>query len=248
MGLIKPYKRTARTFTEEKIKKGGLYRYIHHKEYADSPEHFIRAFLIIQKDFINILDYIEPADQNLETYSFRLHELLTRICIEIESNCVAILKENGYTNSKDWGMNDYKKINNSHHLSSFDVKLSVWSGEKNVRTPFKNWNFDKSLEWWRNYTTTKHNRHQEFEKATFGNLIDAMCGLVVILSSQFQDRDFALHDYICMGNSHGGWEVAIGNYFLVKYPDDWTDEEKYDFSWSELQKEPNPIDEYNYND
>ena len=67
-------------------------------------------------------------------------------------------------------------------------------------------------------------------------------------TSQFQDRDFALHDYICMENSHDGWEVAIGNYFLVKYPGDWTDEEKYDFSWIELQKESNPINEYNYND
>jgi hypothetical protein len=38
---------------------------------------------------IEAVDYVEPADQNLNTYSFRIHELLMRACIEVEANCKA---------------------------------------------------------------------------------------------------------------------------------------------------------------
>ena len=158
MSILRPFKRTARPFTKDKKEQGGLWRYILHGDFADSPEHYIRAYLIIQKDFLNLLDYIEPSDTNLETYSFRIHELLLRICIEIEANCVAILSENGYIKSGNWTMADYKKINKSHKLSLFEVKLPVWKGVDNIRRPFENWNDNKSLDWWEGYNKSKHDR------------------------------------------------------------------------------------------
>lgn len=102
MSQKKPYKRIARPFTDERIREGGLWEYFYHPEFAESPEHYVRAFLIILKDFQNLLDYIEPADKNLSTYSFRIHELLLRVCIEIEANCVAVLAENGYAKAGNW--------------------------------------------------------------------------------------------------------------------------------------------------
>jgi hypothetical protein len=248
MSLSKPYKRTIRQFTDEAIRQGGLWYYIVHKDFADSPEHYVRAYLIIQKDFLNLLDYIEPADTNLKTYSFRIHELLLRICIEIEANCVAILSENGYRKPGNWTMTDYKKINESHRLSSYEVKIPVWKGLENVRKPFENWNSDKTLDWWEGYNKSKHDRHTEFEKATFKNLTDAMCGLIAILSAQFKDHDFAPTD---MGLSMGGgpqdgMKSTIGGYFRVKYPDNWSEEEKYGFLWSDIKNGENPITTYYY--
>lgn len=248
MSIKKPYKRTVRQFTEGRIQEGGLWAYFYHSDYAEAPEHYVRAFLIILKDFINLLDYIEPADKNLPTYSFRIHELLLRVCIEIEANCVAILSENGYEKSGNWTMNDYKKINKSHKLSSYAVKLPVWKGNQNIRKPFENWKVNKSLLWWDGYNKSKHDRHTEFEKATFENLTEAICGLIVILSAQFQDNDFSPQDWgLSMGGINDGMESSIGGYFRVKYPSDWSEEEKYDFKFSELEEvEPNPIDIYNF--
>ena len=61
--------------------------------YSDHPEHYTRAFAILQKDIIGLFEYIEPSDINLVTYSFRIHELLVRTCIEVEANFKAILRE-----------------------------------------------------------------------------------------------------------------------------------------------------------
>lgn len=248
MSVKKPYKRIARPFTEERIREGGLWAYFYHKDFAEAPEHYVRAFLIILKDFQNLLDYIEPADKNLLTYSFRIHELLLRVCIEIEANCVAVLSENGYVKTGNWTMADYKKINKSHKLSSYKVKLPVWKGTENIRKPFENWKDDKSLTWWDVYNKSKHDRHSEFEKATFQNLTDAICGLIVVLSAQFENNDFSPQDWgLSMGGINDGMESSIGEYFRVKYPSDWSEEEKYDFKFSDLEKEDtNPIYKYNY--
>jgi len=248
MTIKKPYKRTVRPFTEERIREGGLWAYFYHPDFAEAPEHYVRAFLIILKDFQNLLDYIEPADKNLSTYSFRIHELLLRVCIEIEANCVAILSENGYAKVGNWTMADYKKIYKSHKLSSYEVKLPVWKGTENIRKPYESWKDDESLSWWDGYNKSKHDRHTEFEKATFQNLTDAICGLIVILSAQFKNNDFSPQDWgLSMGGINDGMESSIGGYFRIKYPTDWAEEEKYDFKFSVLEKEdPNPITKYVY--
>jgi hypothetical protein len=74
-------------------------------------------FLILLKDLQELFDYVEPADKNLSCYSYRIHALSRRACVEVEANCKAILKENGYTKSGDWNMGDYKKIEKTHLLS-----------------------------------------------------------------------------------------------------------------------------------
>ncbi|WP_298884729.1 hypothetical protein [uncultured Polaribacter sp.] len=248
MSINKPFKRTVRQFTEKAKKQGGLWYYIMHKDFANLPEHYIRAYLIIQKDFLSLLDYIEPADKNLGTYSFRIHELLLRICIEIEANCVAILSENGYTKKGNWNMSDYKKINESHKLSFYQIKLPVWKGEENLRQPFKNWEFGKSLEWWEAYNKSKHDRHNEFDKATFENLTNAICALIAILSSQFQNNEFSSVDKgLSIGvGPNDGMESTIGGYFRVKYPNNWSESEKYGFTYSDIEKGENPIGKYEY--
>lgn len=248
MSISKPYKRTIRQFTDEAIKQGGLWRYIQHPDFAESPEHYVRAFSIILKDFKNLLDYIEPADINLSTYSFRIHELILRVCIEIEANFVAILKENGYNKAGDWNMCDYIKVNDTHRLSAYEVKLPVWNGNENIRKPFEAWNTDSRLPWWNAYNKAKHNRHTEFEKATFGNLTNGICALIALLSAQFEDNDFAPTD---MGRSIGGgpqdgMKSTIGSYFRVKYPENWSEEEKYGFLWSDIENGKTPIGTYKY--
>jgi hypothetical protein len=92
--------------------------YIMHPAFAKEPQHYIRAFELIQEDLLDLFDYIEPADVNLHCYSYRIHALHLRTCIEVEANCKAILKENGYPTGSDWNMRDYKKLEKTHHLSS----------------------------------------------------------------------------------------------------------------------------------
>jgi hypothetical protein len=147
MTVVRPYRRTCRQFTDASYGDSGNWAYILHKKYAKSPEQYIRAFLLLQKDLHNLFDYIEPSDQNLACHSYRIHELLLRACIEVEANCKAILLENGYTKSCDLNMGDYKKLNSSHKLSSYQVKIPTWHGESACRKPFLAWDSGGALPW-----------------------------------------------------------------------------------------------------
>ena len=91
MGITRPYRRICRQFTEGSYARSGRSRYIEHPKYAKSPEHYVRAFMLLLKDMQELFDYIEPADENLSCYSYRIHELLLRACVEVEANCKAIL-------------------------------------------------------------------------------------------------------------------------------------------------------------
>lgn len=249
MGINKPFKRTYRPFVED-IKSKPIY--ITHEDYADSPKHYIRAYLLLQKDFLNLLDYIEPSDTNLKTYSFRIHELLLRICIEIEANFKAILVENGYRKNTDLKMNDYKKINHSHKLSGYIVKFPVWDGKKSTRNPFGNWRTitNNSLTWWNAYNNSKHNRQAEFKDASFLNLTDAIAALTIVIASQFWTYEFYKDslEYVVSDDSYivDDFEETTGEYFRIKYPQ-WAKKDLYDFSWSFLKHDPEPFQNYDYN-
>ena len=249
MSISQPYRRTCRIFSDDSYSVGGKWQYILHDKYAEMPENYIRAFLLIQKDLMNIFDYIEPSDVNEDTYSFRIHELLLRTCVEVEANCKAILRENGYQrpDSRDWTMLDYKKVEQSHYLSQFGVKVPNWFGRNNCRTPFAGWASGGSLLWYQAYNSTKHDRHSNFNAASFNNLIDAVCGLAALMASQFWNHDFAPSDtLLSVGGPNDGYESSIGGFFRIKYPAGVPQAEKYDFDWAQLSQQADPFDNYNY--
>ena len=218
-----------------------------HPKFAESPEHYVRAFLILLKDLQELFDYVEPADKNLVCYSYRIHALLLRACVEVEANCKAILKENGYSKAGDWNMGDYKKIEKTHLLSAYEVKVPNWSGTRATRSPFSAWASGGSLPWYQVYNTTKHDRHSQFEEATFEHLIDASCGLLVLLSAQFETNDFSPgNTLLAVGGPDDGMQSGIGRYFRVRFPNNWPNDLRYDFDWQRLKSEPDSFQMIDY--
>lgn len=256
--MEKPYKRTIRQFANGSYLEGGNWLYLLHPDFTQDPQHYIRAFLIIQKDLLQLFEYVEPCDKNCETVSLKIHELLTRTCIEIEANFTAILKENIYNNQNNWNLkNDYSLIDYTHRLSSYEVEIPIWKGEKNIRKPFLNWKNKKadnwySLQWYKAYNKSKHDRHAHFEDATFENLLDAVSALVVVLTSQFMDEEYSPNNKAMGISGHYSYnhnfemKTGIGDFFRVKYPTDWTDDEKYNFIWSNLKNIENPISQIDF--
>jgi hypothetical protein len=247
MPISRPYKRTCRQFVDGSYSAGGRWQYMVHPKFAQQPAHYVRAFLLLLKDLQELFDYVEPADSNLPCFSYRIHALLLRACIEVEANCKAILQENGYTKLSEMNMTDYRKIDSTHRLSSYQVKVPYWSGTKEIRSPFSAWLTGGSLPWYRAYNTTKHDRHVEFTKATFDHLLDACCGVLVLLSAQFQTNDFSPGNSLLALEGRGdGMESGIGDYFRVKFPDDWPHRLRYDFDWQMLKDEVDPFDTIDY--
>lgn len=247
MSIDRPYRRTYRQLLDGSYSASGHGRYVKHPSYARDPEHYCRAFLLIQKDLRDLFDYVEPADQNLACYSYRIHELLLRACVEIEANLKAILLENGYARPGEWKMKDYAKIEKSHRLSEYEVRLPVWTGSKSTRRPFEAWGRQEPLKWHLAYNAAKHDRHAAFQTATFEIMLDAICGCLAVLTAQFGEEDFSGGaDVLVVEGFNDGFSSAIGGLFRVKYPQSWGLDERYDFNWNTLQKEPDPFRTFSY--
>ena len=255
MSITKPYHRNYRGFISGFNAGYSSWAYIIDKDYAQSPEHYIRAFLLIQDDLKELFEYVEPSEESKVTYSYRIHNLLMRTCIEIEANFKAILLENTYTPKKDRFNNDiynmqvYKKINRTHHLSSYQVILPIWNGTTKIFEPFKKWSEGNGLFWYQAYNESKHNRQDLFKKANLENLLNAVCALLIVLSSQFLTEDFSAGPRILStsGDEYHEMSPALGEYFRIAFPTDWKDDEKYDFDWSVLKNQNERFEKIDYN-
>jgi hypothetical protein len=257
MSHSKPFHRNYRGFVPSPNSGYSSWAYIVDRGYSQAPEHYVRAFLLIQNDLQRLFEFIEPSDTNLNTYSYRVHELFMRTCIEIEANFKAILKENIFnpTDSsgnprpeKKWNIHDYRKVNKTHHLSTYKVHVPIWDGNNSVFAPFNEWATASELSWYQAYNKSKHDRHVQFKEANFRNLVTSISGLLVLLSSQFGTEDFAPGSTLLAANtdSYYSTQPALGGFFHIEFPTDWSDDEKYDFDWSNLKTQPNRFQKIDY--
>jgi hypothetical protein len=241
-GVDRPYFRCIRPGIDGNYSEGGRSEYVRHPGYAPDGGHFIRAYEILLSDLRKLFEYIEPADANESAFSYRCLELLVRACGEVEANCKAILQANGYKGRPaDWDMRDFRRLQPTHRLSKYRVRFPVWRGDRSVRVPFLKWDSNEKLTWFDAHHGCKHNRHEEFPRANLEHVVDAVSGVLVLLSSQFLTDDFGpqfLTDESGLGD---GFEFAVGGYLAVRLPDDWPDEERYDFRWHDLAREELPF-------
>lgn len=231
--------------------------YIEDPEYAKNPEHYVRALILIQNDLQSIFEYLEPSEECREAYSYRIHALLMRTCIEVEANFKAILEENTFTPPKRLDMTHYRKVDATHHLSSYEVKLPIWNGTPPLLKPFGPWRASRglpsppggaSLPWYRAYNASKQDRQDEFKQANFWNLVEAVAGLLVLISSQFRDRDFSAGPdlYGASGPGYHGMEASTGSLFRIGYPKDWANAELYEFNWTDLKKQKDRVEKIDF--
>ncbi len=260
MSVGKPYPLTVRQFADGEYSEGGRWQYIRHHKFSHMPSNYIRSYLLIHEDIINLFKYIEPSDEALKAFSFRIQELLVRTCIEIEANFKAIFSLNSYdrfSQGESLSIKDYYLINTSHYLSWYDVKLPYWSGNSMIasRQPFKCWSEPTDpkkpwrLSWYQSYNSIKHDRANSLHLANFENLIDAFCGLTALITSQYLFEDFSQSPEVLQVNSgyNDGYDAAIGGYFRVAVPRSIPAENRYDFDWRELSTNPDPFQKFDYN-
>ncbi len=143
-------------------------------------------------------------------------------------------------------MDDYKLIEKTHKLSEYKVLLPRWDGKFGCYKPFSHWAKKEGLDWYQYYNDVKHDIHSNFKHANIKNLVEATCGLVVLLSSQFLNEDFSSTEHYLITEGIGDdMESAVGGYFRVKYPV-WNNNDRYDFNWESLKNDPAPIQQHFY--
>lgn len=249
MSLSAPYYRIYRPSINKSCFEDKTFGYAQDCRYIDLHEKssLLNATKLILKDFIEILDYVEPCDANLQTFSHRIYELLLRTCTEIEANMEGILNSNGYRKQGKGNINmdDYRKIESATKLSEYSVIMHQWRPDRTVR-PFEAWNTpNKPLPWYKSYNEVKHERSKNFEKANLENLSNAICGLLCILYAQFgkaigqidnisEKLVFSIEEDI----------IEIGQ-FDILLPT-FLESEKYCFDWNELKDTQEPYSKYRF--
>ncbi len=259
MSLPRPFYRTIRSVRSHPNARYSARAFVTDPEYAEKPEHYVRAWLLIQEDLKALFEYVEPSPECLDTYSYRIHALLIRTCIEVEANFKAIFSANNFTPPKrNLNIRDYRKVDATHHLSSYDVILPMWNeggpGTYRVWTPFGAWRPARgqadpgglALPWYQAYNASKHDRLVQFKQANLRNLMGAVTALVVLISSQFADQDFARDETLSLSSELIPFRSTAGSFFRVKYPDDWSDDELYEFDWAVLRNEEHRFDKHDY--
>jgi len=106
----------------------------------------INGYYLLEQDLKEILSFIEPTQNNFNTYSHRLYSLFIRACIEFEASCKMILIENKHefekinpnihTYYKVHNFSNYNSINSClvrlHMSEEIDLKVSANSSAVNV--------------------------------------------------------------------------------------------------------------------
>jgi hypothetical protein len=118
-----------------------------------------------------------------------------------------------------------------------------WKSSRGLSSPGR-----VSLPWYQAYNASKHDRHDEFKQANLENLVTAVAGLLVLISSQFRDQDFSAGSQALglEGHDYHPMEASTGSLFRIKYPDDWVDAERYDFDWSVLKIQTERFEKIDY--
>lgn len=261
MPVKKPYHRIHRSVDLASPNAGySSWAYIIDRDYANAPEHYVRALALIQSDLRLIFEYLEPSTLCQSAYSYRIHALLMRTCIEIEANFKAILEENIFTPQGNGRLTigHYRKIDASHHLSSYKVMLPIWEHAPLILEPFAGWapfrgralpsGVSPSLHWYQAYNASKHDRQSEFRQANLKNLLDAVAALVIVVSSQFLGEEFGAESRAMSvsGYDYHAMEPATGGLFRIAYPDDWSSAEQYDFDWAILKAQSDRFQKFDY--
>lgn len=148
-----------------------------------------QALRILIEKLDELLLFIEPSIDGLNSYSHKTRELIILACTEVENQWRSLLNLAGHNpiNGKDYTTNDYVKIFPISFLDEYQVSLKNYSTIAPSK-PFNRWdktNPTKSLPWYDAYNKTKHNRDHHFYEAKLKYAIDAVAANIIMFCTRF---------------------------------------------------------------
>lgn len=186
----------------------------------------------LEKEFLNLANYIHLTDNQLGVYSMHIANLIIRCAIEIES----ISKELYYMNGGNRELyNDEGKIRDLYFDTdclnllekkwNISKKIIIVSGidfyfkdEKHkILTPLKKSNKrgTSGSKWKRIYQEIKHNRAESLEKATIGILLNIL-GALYILNVYYKNQKLEISYTDSFDNSFGSDIFSVFCYDATK--------------------------------
>lgn len=140
-----------------------------------------RYYLLLERKFIDTLNYVELAKENFSTYSVEYAHQLLAVGSELDTffKIYCGFNLNDRKNIMDYTryiMSDYPQIPNQV-VEIYDTELTL--------TPYEEWSqwsiqSGNLLSWWDAYNLIKHNRQENITKSSMGNVVTALAALHLI--------------------------------------------------------------------
>ena len=134
-----------------------------------------RYYLMLEKKFINTLNYVELSTDNYAVYSDEFANLLQSAGAELD----AFFKVFCNLTSGRPTISDYASCILSNYPEVTTQEVNIHSYGITFK-PFGNWKVQqsaKSLTWWDAFTSIKHNRIAAIRKASLENVMNIMGAL-----------------------------------------------------------------------
>jgi len=139
----------------------------------------------ILDDLEVISRYIEISTDNYATHSIELTRLLLSVGSEVDVVAKLLCKSIKPDVSAD-NINRYREVLKGKFTGLPEVEVSLPKYLISL-TPWKNWQEEKTPEWWTCYNNVKHERSKHFRQANLKNVLLATAGLCVLVSYLYYD-------------------------------------------------------------
>lgn len=149
-------------------------------------ERVVRSmFSILEDEFEMCCRYVEPTPENLETYSAQFYRLHQDACREIDTLFKLKLKQYNLWPTTKAG----KKLQEVSFKHYYPLKGKLMLENKEVRllnrdikcSPYSDWRESKAPKWWSDHNLLKHDRINNFKKATLENAVQSLAALYLLL-------------------------------------------------------------------
>ncbi len=178
----------------------------------------INQLSVLSHHLTLLFQTVQPNRINYKVFGHSIRNLLILTCTEVEAQLKGIIKSvsRSYDEKKRYSTNDYIKLCDKLKLKEYTVSLGYYPLEDKLE-PFKSWDGSKptkSIEWYDNYNAVKHDREDEFPRATLWSTIQAIAGLAILIKAQY-------------GENLPYWKEQIGGFFVFETTPNWEITDKY---------------------
>ena len=143
-------------------------------------------YLYYEKEFISITDYIHLDKSNLNTYSFKLLEMLIGICSAIDR---MFRKFTGLA-VQNCSIKDYKDSIINIENSFYNLEVRLINNDDIILKSFIEWEPSNNIDapkFWTAYNNIKHDKNGGIINATYENVLNALSALY-ILNIKYMDK------------------------------------------------------------
>lgn len=135
----------------------------------------LAAHSLLRADLKTYCEYVHLTDANENCYSHRAFELLLRASVDFEATAKKIAVSWGIKLPDRPNIMDLSILHDTLKLNDHGVGVAVWHPARRLLFPLKDWNADPhGLYWFRAYNEVKHDRVNQFAKATMLNVVSAI--------------------------------------------------------------------------